>query len=92
MRKWIFSKSAQQDLLAIWSYIARNNVTAADKLESDVYAACNFLEENPGAGHERSDLTPRAVRFWTVRKQYIIVYLAGNQLRIVRVLHGPQDL
>jgi plasmid stabilization system protein ParE len=66
--------------------------SAADKLEEDIYAACELLSKNPHVGHKRPDLTDEPVRFWPIRGQYLVIYLPDTEpLKIVRILHGAQD-
>jgi len=73
-------------------YIASDNPSAADKLEEHVYAACEFLSENPYVGHKRPDLTDDPVRFWPIREQYLVIYLPDTEpLKIVRILQGARD-
>ena len=57
------SPEATDDLQEIWVYIANDNPAAADKLEEDIYAACELLVKNPRLGHRRSDLTDEPVLF-----------------------------
>ena len=38
------------DLSEIWSYIARDNFEAADRVEEAVYSACAFLADSPVQG------------------------------------------
>jgi plasmid stabilization system protein ParE len=66
---------------------------AADKLEEDIYAACELLAKNPRLGHRRSDLTDEPVLFWPVRGQYVVIYLPDTEpLKIVRILQGAPTL
>ncbi|WP_051978797.1 type II toxin-antitoxin system RelE/ParE family toxin [Edaphobacter aggregans] len=79
----------------VWSYIAQDNIEAADRVEAQIYAACGFLASAPQAGHVRRDLTARPVCFWTVPRfpNYFIVYdPASSPLRIIRILHGALDI
>ncbi|MCE9520112.1 MAG: type II toxin-antitoxin system RelE/ParE family toxin [Verrucomicrobia bacterium] len=71
MKAWEFSPEAKDDLQEIWVYIAGDNPEAADKLEADIYEACEALANNPRLGHNRRDLTDEPVLFWTVRGQYL---------------------
>jgi plasmid stabilization system protein ParE len=92
MKEYELSLEARDDLQQIWAYIARDNLTAADQLETDIYAACELLARNPRLGHKRRDLTDEPVRFWPVRGNYLVVYFhEGETVRIVRVLHGARD-
>ena len=93
MNGYEFSPEARDDLQEIWMYIADDNHVAADKLETDIYKACEMLAENPLLGHQRPDLTDEPVLFWPVRGHYLVIYLRKTQpLKIVRILHGSRDI
>lgn len=93
MKGYEFSAEARDDLLEIWAYIAGGNLVAAERVEKDIYEACEMLAKNPGAGHKRAELTAESVLFWPVRGQYLVIYVRGTQpLRIVRILHGARDV
>jgi plasmid stabilization system protein ParE len=92
MKGYELSPEARDDLQEIWVYIASDNPSAADKLEEDIYAACELLSKNPHVGHKRPDLTDEPVRFWPIRGQYLVIYLPDTEpLKIVRILHGARD-
>lgn len=94
MNQHVVTALAEEDIFAIWSYIAADNVEAADRVESEIYSACKFLAGHPSAGHSRTDLTNRPVRFWTLARypNYLIVYDPNSTpLRILRILHGALD-
>jgi plasmid stabilization system protein ParE len=92
MKGYELSPEAAEDLQEIWVYVANDNPAAADKLEEDIYAACELLAKNPRVGHQRSDLTDEAVLFWLVRRQYLVIYLPGTEpLKIVRILQGARN-
>jgi len=71
-----FTPEAAGDLFDIWSYIASDNVEAANRVEEAIYDSCSFLAQAPLSGQVRVDLTNRKVRFWTVQRfpNYIIVF------------------
>ena len=92
MKGYELSSEALSDLQEIWVYIARDQVAAADKLEEDIYKACEMLAENPRLGHKRPELTDEPVLFWPLRRQYLVIYQRETQpLKIVRILHGSRD-
>ncbi len=92
MNGWEFSPDAKRDLQEIWTYIAQDNPSAADRLEADIFAACDRLAQNPRLGHKRPDLTKAPVLFLTVRRSYMVVYQSEEKrLVIVRILHGARD-
>lgn len=94
MNEYVLAKPAEEDLYSIWSYIASDNVGAADRVESAIYAACRFLASHPQAGHVRPDLTGHPVRFWALPRytNYLVVYDPNaTPLRVLRILHGALD-
>ena len=93
MKGYELSPEATDDLQEIWVYIAIDNPRAADKLEEDIYAACELLARNPRLGHERSDITDDPVLFWPVRGNYMVIYLPDCEpVKIVRILHGARNV
>jgi len=51
MSSYLLTPQAEDDLFSVWSYIAQDNIEAADKVEAEIYAACGFLASAPQAGH-----------------------------------------
>ena len=47
MSGYEFTPQAAGDLFEIWSYVARDSVEAANRVEEAIYAACSFLAEGP---------------------------------------------
>jgi plasmid stabilization system protein ParE len=93
MNAYRLTPAAEDDLLEIWSFIAQDNLIAADRLEDDFFNACKQLAGKPDLGHFRRDLTDKPVRFFPVRGTYLIVYdPATEPLEIIRVLHGARDV
>ena len=95
MSGYQFTPQASEDLLHIWSFIARDNPEAADRVEAAVYRACDLLADSPLAGRMRKDVTSLPLRFWLVHpySNYLIVYDPEKQpLQIIRILHGARDL
>jgi antitoxin ParD1/3/4 len=95
MSRYQFTPEAIDDLLEIWSYIARDNAQAADRVEAAVFRACDLISRSPLAGQTRKDLTPLPVRFWVVHPypSYMIVYQPESKpVQIIRILHGARDL
>ena len=57
MTGYRFAPEAAADLIEIWSYIARDSIDAADRVESAFYDACAFLAQTPRSGHVRKHST-----------------------------------
>jgi plasmid stabilization system protein ParE len=53
MSGYQFTPQAEADLFEIWSYIAVENVEAANRVEEAVHTACALLMETPLAGRVR---------------------------------------
>jgi plasmid stabilization system protein ParE len=95
MSAYKLTPKANADLLAILSYVARDNLEAADRVETAIYNACAFLAKYPLTGHARKDLTDLPVRFWTVLRysNYVVVYDPEAQpLKILRILHRAMNI
>jgi plasmid stabilization system protein ParE len=95
MSRYQFTPQAVDDLFEIWSYVARDSVGAANRLEAAVHTACAFLAEGPLRGSTREDITRLPLRFWTVQAfpNYIIVYDPHTDpLQIIRILHARRDI
>ena len=95
MSGYQFTPQAVADLFDIWSFIAPDNPTAADRVEDAIFSACSFLADSPLAGQVRQELSPLPVRFWVVQPypNYLIVYDPQKKpLRIIRILHSARDL
>ena len=95
MSGYQFTPQASEDLLDIWSFIARDNPEAADRVEAAVYRACDLLADSPLAGRMRKDVTSLPLRSWVVHpySNYLIVYDPEKRPpQIIRMLHGARDL
>jgi plasmid stabilization system protein ParE len=95
MSSYQFTPQALSDLYDIWSFIAQDNSTAANRVENAVFRACDFLAGSPLAERLRKELTALPVRFWVVQPypNYLIVYDSDKKpLQIIRILHSPRDL
>ncbi len=85
---------AKADIYHIWSYIARENEDAANRVEQAIYEACGLVANTPLSGHTRRDLTDRPLRFWTLTRfpNYSIVYNSeARPVLILAVLHGKRS-
>ena len=95
MNEYVLTPLAKADIFDIWAHIAENSEINADRVEQAIYDACAFLAEGPLLGHTRPGLTPRSLRFWTVRRypNYTVVYRPETApLQVVAVLHGKRNI
>lgn len=78
---------SREDYLAIWSYIAQDNMDAANKMVRRFDQSLAMLAEHPNLGRPRYLLSPR-LRSYPVGV-YVIFYRAiDNGIELIRVLHG----
>ena len=88
---------AVEDLTEAYVYIGADSPEAAERLLDAVGDAIGLLLENPGAGSPREFHSQRArgIRSWAPHDfpNYLIFYkVAGDDIEVVRFLHGARDL
>jgi toxin ParE1/3/4 len=86
-----YTPEADQDLIRIGTYIARENPTAAMRWVALIEGVCNLLATQPEIGHSLKTL-----RFGNVRRHavgnYLIYYRpAEDGVLILVVTHGARD-
>lgn len=82
---------ADLDLDSIWSFIAADNIQAAERLIDRIGSVFQMLVENPLAGRERPELR-RGLRSFPVRN-YIVFYIpVPDGIEVIRVMNGRQDI
>ncbi len=92
MGRVLYARSAQNDLLDAWLFIAKDNPAAADGVLDAIEQECNTLSLQPLMGRRRPELG-RGVRSWPTSTPYVLFYLAGkNGITVLRVLHHARDV
>ncbi|MFW8643207.1 type II toxin-antitoxin system ParD family antitoxin [Rhizobium beringeri] len=87
----IRTNRADEDLMEIWSYIAVDNISAADRVLDAIEARWDNLARHPYSGVARDDIAP-GIRH-LVSGEYLTLYrLRGGAIEIVRVLHGRRKI
>jgi plasmid stabilization system protein ParE len=95
MATFRLTPSARRDINGICSFIAADNLNAADRVFSAIFEACKALGQNPSLGHLDTALTAKPIRFWTLSQfpNYIIVYRkVRTGVQVLRVVHGRRNL
>jgi toxin ParE1/3/4 len=91
-RRVVWSPEAEQDLLDIWAYLAREASTrVADEQLRSIDRVCDMLSEAPLLGRSRDELLPgiRSI----AAQPYVIFYRApATHIEVVHVLHGSRDI
>ena len=67
MSEFFFSLRAENDLAAIWEYLAVESIVElADRIQYEIVERCSVLPKHPQQGHFRLDLFAAPVRFVAV--------------------------
>jgi toxin ParE1/3/4 len=82
---------AENDLIEIWAYIARDNPPAADRLLDLLDEKSRMLAQNPKLGAVRDDIA-EGVRHFPVGNYLILYRDIGEGVEVVRYVHGMRLL
>jgi len=86
------TQSAQTDLLEAWTYIAEENMDAADGVLDAIEREALLLATQPMMGRTRQELAAE-IRSWPTSTPYILFYaLDPDGITIIRVLHHARDI
>ena len=84
---------ALEDITIIADRIKEDNETAALKFVQVLYETFDKLAKFPNLGLSRKDFTYKDVRFFVVKKHYLVVYnLENDFICILRVLSSYQNI
>ena len=88
------TSKAYNDIETITDFIAKDNKNAANKLAKLFSETFKLLCSYPNLGILRKDFTYMDVKFYVLKKNYLIVYrvIENDKLRILRVLTTYQDI
>lgn len=91
MAKIVRSRLSLSDYEEIWHYIAKDDISAADRLIQTLECHLEILAKMPEMGKSEEDLLPRLRSF--PEGNYLIYYVPiENGIELVRVLHGARDI
>lgn len=82
---------AEQDLVDIWVYVARDSEANADRHLARLHETASMLAENPLAGRRRDALC-RDLRSFSGGRYVLFCRVADIHLEVVRVLSGYRDV
>jgi toxin ParE1/3/4 len=82
---------AENDLIDIWAYIARDNPDAADRVLDVLDAKSRALAQNPKMGMARDDIAA-GVRHFPVGNYLILYREVRGGVEVVRYVHGMRRL
>lgn len=89
----LITESAQNDIISITDYIAKDNSTAASSIIDAFRKTFEILSIYPETGTVRKKIKNKSVRIYTIKKKFTIVYRLNNeQLEILRILTKYQNI
>ena len=83
--------AAEDDLVEIWVYVARENERAADELLGRIERAFRTLANNPLIGRARPELAP-GLRSFVIGSRIAFYRPTDRGIDLVRVLGGAMDI
>ncbi len=92
MSRYDLSRGALLELDEIWSYIAQDNLDAADRWVEKLLEACETLGRNPQIGHARAEITDKSVLFWPVDTYLIVYQVHPNHIDVLAITQGSRDI
>lgn len=91
MASFRLSAQAEEDLTAIWVFVAERDDKAADTLIASIVNQMAMLATFPQVGRSRAALFP-GLRSFTVGRHVIFYRAIAEGVEVVRVLHGSRDV
>jgi len=80
---------AEEDLIEIWLYIAKDNPAAADALLDDFEKQFLLLAHNQNLGRARPDIAPQ-LRYFPSGNYLILYRQIAEDTQIMRIVHGAR--
>jgi len=92
MARVIYAPAADDDLVNIAEYIARDKPEAARRCVQTIREKCDMLAAHPTMGEERSGFGVLGCRCFSVG-DYVVFFRAMEPgIEVARIVHGSRDL
>jgi toxin ParE1/3/4 len=82
---------ARLDLVEIWSFIADDNINAADKHLDKIESSLKILSDDPNAGRARPELG-KDMRSFPIGNYMPFYRTLANEIELVRVLSSYRNI
>lgn len=82
---------AEEDLIDLWLFIAKDNVKSADRIIRNLDNRAHDLREFPELGPARDDIAQN-LRYLIVGIHLILYRVMPDAIEVVRYLHGAREL
>lgn len=90
MTRVVYQRLAHADLLDVWSYIADDDITAADTYLDRIFELCELLADNPLMGVARDDVAD-GVRSFPLDRYVVFYELCDEGITVLRIWHSARD-
>jgi len=91
MTDFLLTEDAEEDLIEIWVYSAKNwGVEQADRYQSQLEQCCKTLAHSPNRGRVMEGLAE--ILFHRCEKHFIFYTTGSGMLAVIAVLHERMDL
>lgn len=96
MSNILITPAAEDDLISLWIYIARDNRAAADRVYQAAEQTFSILVSMPNIGtlYQPKRARLEGIRFFPIKqfRNYIIYYRATTDgIEIIRILHAHME-
>lgn len=92
MPRVIYAPAADDDLLAIAEYIARDKPEAARQWVANIQATCTILSTHPEMGEPRPQFGVSGCRSFSVGNYVIFFRGVSGGIEVARIIHGSRDM
>jgi toxin ParE1/3/4 len=92
MARVIYAPAADEDLVDIAAYIARDKPEAARRWVQTIREKCNSLARNPELGEERTGFGVPGCRSFSVGNYVVFFRAIPGGIEVARIVHGSRDL
>jgi toxin ParE1/3/4 len=75
----------------LWSFIAADNIDAADRVAERLKRAFDLIAVNPRSGRLRPDMGP-GIRSFVVGKYVVFYRITLDGIDVGRVMHGARNI
>lgn len=91
MPRIVRSPRARDDLIELWSHIAADNPSAADRMLDTIEAKLRLLAATPGLSPARPDIA-EGLRLFPIRRYVVLYRELPDGIEVVRIVHGMRRL
>ena len=85
------TEQAEADLDDVWSYIAANNLDAADRIVDAILEGSRMHVRFPNMGQIRDELRP-GLRCFVVSPYVVFYRPIEDTIEVLRIVHGAHDI